>query len=653
MAAKDIRRDVGDVSPVNYIRPGVESHAVADAITGITKGIISVDAAVQTEKLAADLDAARAGFITGSPATQEAYELGDEEADKEMDRELQPLRNVLDTKKRAVEQGSITADRFQLEADVILQQAISKRPGLAPEFRQMHAQYTGGALIEHLTRREQEMLQEHAKEGERAAKMEEDTMKAQHQILVDAGFGAEAGLVYGNPQAMKSLYMNKYEDIARWSSRKADAAFWRNTTEIDSAQTELEIPQRQAAWSSEFNLTLENVARSVRAAKPQMQAADEDTFAGMVNEFQTAITKAESLLEEQRVTLGLKPEDVSARMALLKQYKEDAMKFLDGSVSLDARKRNSEVWLSKLEAELRQDAPMIAMMGAVEKFAGPVTAAKIMEDSHVMSAQVKTEVAEFFVNKAGKPEAITPIAAGLVASVMKDLFPQGSQTDMATIKVLPEGISVVSRMGTAFAVMPNDKFRARDFTDWVRELSFYKEIIAEKVPDDLRLELARSVGMATYKNVRVGMIQLMQDHPGLKGHLRGNPEMDTDEPIAFKDGFQPTAEQEQAVALANSQLGHKEALDLIESIAKLPDRDKAGEWVWTSRDLVAGQMNLRTVEQAAKKPTTGSAATARGGSSSQPAKRPTGPAKGTVVNGYAFKGDGADPYDPDSWEKVE
>ena len=146
MAAKDIRRPTGDISPTNYIRPGVENHAVADAITGITKGALSIDAAVQTEKLAAELDAARAGFIVGSPASQEAYELGDDEADVEMDKQLQPLRNVLDKKKRAVEQGSITSDRFNLEADVILQQAISKRPGLAPEFRQLHAQYTGGGF---------------------------------------------------------------------------------------------------------------------------------------------------------------------------------------------------------------------------------------------------------------------------------------------------------------------------------------------------------------------------------------------------------------------------------------------------------------------------------------------------------------------------
>src|SRR5688572_32803987 len=108
MAAKDIRRQTGDVQPTNYIRPGVQSNLAADLVTGITNGAMNIDKAVQTEKLAAELDAARAGFITGSPATQEAYELGDDEADAEMDRQLSPLRTVLDNKKRAVEQGTIT-----------------------------------------------------------------------------------------------------------------------------------------------------------------------------------------------------------------------------------------------------------------------------------------------------------------------------------------------------------------------------------------------------------------------------------------------------------------------------------------------------------------------------------------------------------------
>ena len=125
--------------------------------------------------------------------------------------------------------------------------------------------------------------------------------------------------------------------------------------------------------------------------------------------------------------------------------------------------------------------------------------------------------------------------------------------------------------------------------------------------------------------------------------------MDTDEPIVFKDGYTPTPEQEQAVALANSQLGHKEALGLIESIAKLPDKEKAGQWVWTSGELVQGQENLRAT--APKKPTTGLAGGGSGGSSFQEPAGRHGPAVGSVEDGYRYLG--GDPSSPSSWEKAE
>ncbi len=645
--AKDIRRDTAGISPNNFVRPGVVDTFVGDMITAGVEGGLNVDKAIRTERLAGELDASRARFITGSPATADAQATASEDLDEEVERELAPLRRVLDGKKMAVEQGAITSQRFQLEADSIVQRHIAKRPGLAPEFRQMHAQYTGGALIEALTARETEMLKEHLSEGEKKAKAAEDTMKMRLEILKTSGYAAEAGLVAGNPDATEKLFLEKYEDIARFSKRAADADFYKATTSVADSQNTLEAPQRVAAWGAQYDLTLENIARSVRSARQPLAAANEEEFGAMVTEFGLALKKERGRLESERVALGLKPDDVSERMKVLAEYEETAGKFLDGSVALDQRKKRAETWMLRLEADLRKDAPLTAIIAAAEKIGGPTFAAKVVEDSKVMSSQTKEEWARFLMEGATtRPDAVTPVAGGMAASLLKDIFPQGTATDMTKIPALPAAVDVLANMGKAFAALPNDKFKAKHFGDWVREVSFYKEALAEKVPEEQRNELMWSVAMGAYKGIKVGMIQLVQERPSLKGQLVGNPDFGSDDPIAFKPGFKPSKDDQHAVDMANVQLSHQPVLSLIQSLAGYATPAEAGQKVWMAMELTQGQEAL----QASKRASTPVRGGGSGGSGSKPSGGRVGPQVGDVEDGYEFLG--GDPSKPASWKKL-
>jgi hypothetical protein len=640
MAVNDIRRNLADVSPTNYIRPGVENHAIGDAITGITQGALAIDAAIQTEKLGDQLDAARASFIVGSPATESAYATGDSAVDEAIDKELAPLRSVLESRKAAVEQGSISSSRFAVEADNILQRAISKRPGLAPEYRQMHAQYTGGALIEELTKREIEMMREHAKEQESKDKQTEQTIKDMVSDLEKIGSNAEArNAQLQGPQAVIALHRAMQQDISRFAKREADAAYWKATTGIQGDQQTMERGSAVNAWGAQFDLAHENVGRSVKYARQQLlSTTDEDSYAGMLNQFDTALGRVQADLEKQRVDLGLKPEDVSERMAVLRKYREDIPKFLDGSVSFDIRKRNSEKWMLQLEARLRTDQPVMAAMAALDKLGGPIFTQKVLDESAVLESQASGQVVSFLLDAAGmtdgpvgRVDAVAPLAAGFTASILKDMFPGGSATKEAP---KPEDMATLSKLGIALAVIPNPDFRASQYADWVRELSYFSEVLAEKPTEEQRQSLAQSVGMAAYKNVKVGMIQLLQDVPTLKAGTDGkhklvwNSDWDSDEPIAAREGQKLSPQEQQALDLANSRLAYGPTLDVLQKIAHLPSKEAAGKWIVTSNELVAGQEALRTTIEGSQKRSKARAGQGSMGGTGAVPREPTEPLRG-------------------------
>lgn len=653
MPTRDIRRQMEDAQAgpaERYVRPGVVNTAVADAIRGVGGSLIEMDAALAGERLGKDLDAARSEFIAGelndAASGEGGSPLNDPELEAQLEKELAPFKKQLGKMSNAKEQGLLRSDRFRMQADMILQQHIARRPGLAPEFRSLHAQYTGGAVIETLMRREQELydaaLRAAGEQGKDEAEQVEKNRMFQLNAMKEAGFAAEAGsLVYASPEEVNSQFMALYPQISRQERTKHDAATLESAVAGRDAGMALDRPASLQTWQTGYDLALEGVLKTLRESRTMLAGADEQTFAGMMVEWRGALAQVKANLEAKRASLGLKPDDVSAQMATFNSLEESGAKLLDGTLELDERKKRIETWGLRLEAELQQNSPLIASIVELEK-RGAHNAVKYMYDQNAQLARnTGQQFMEFVIRGAGDPAVVSPLSGGFSQALLKDMFPEGSLTKNPSVD-MPAGMKLLTDFGLAFAMTPSDAFKVKPYADWIEELTAFAEPL-KKLSDQQQLgELSESVRISAHKALRVGYLSLLAEHPQLKGNLQWSGEPGN-EPFILKDDSDGVLVK--VVDRANQQMAYGNVLRLLTRLGTYPDEGAAHKHILQSADELMGQEAKATMARQER-----DAARAGSGAGGSGGVGRVGPSVGAVEDGYRFLG--GDPSQKSSWEKV-
>lgn len=598
MAAKDIRRDLPGVQPNNFVAPGVPDNSAAILIEGLGGAAIELDSELAKVRLGKDLDAARSGYLVGEVEdAQDEEEKNDDELQAQLEKELAPFQRSMKKLAIAKDQGILRGERFQMQADAILQSHIAKRPGLGPEMRQIHATYTGGAIIETLMRREERMFREALSGGGEKAKAAEEAKKFQLQRYVDAGMGAKAGmLATAAPEVVNQEFLKDYPEIDRIEGTIKRAQTLKAGAEGVEAGYTLDRPVSLQTWQAEHDLALEEVLATFRMGHEDLnQQQDEDMFAGKIAEWQGALAKKKDSLEALRVRLGLKPEDIAGQMSVMKDLEEKLVKTMDGTVALEERKRRLETYALQLQWNLKQNQPMTSAMFELEK-AGAHNLVKYMADSN--PAMLRTqgeELQKFIMDGGGNPVEVASLSVGMAHNTLKDMFPQGSQTKNPYYD-FAKGTKMLADMGKAFIVVPTDQAKVKPYVEWIQELSAYKEQMGKLLDEPQKKELEAAVRISAHKLLRVGYLALQQQVPGIKGHLLWNPDAG-DEPFILKDK-DPSGVGERAVDQANQQMAYREVLKVVQMLGGYASEQDAHNAILKSADEVMGQQNLYAVERA-------------------------------------------------------
>ncbi len=155
----DITRNVQDVRPNNYVKPGVQSPSPLSLAAELGGQAINLDAQLSRERLQKDAEALRTTYETSAPGAQAVQEGLNSHDQAQVD----GLKGQLGAYDAAVQQGKMSFDEYRVRGERLLRQAISKRPGLASEFRGVAAQSLGvdvvGASVDVLASWERQQLQ--------------------------------------------------------------------------------------------------------------------------------------------------------------------------------------------------------------------------------------------------------------------------------------------------------------------------------------------------------------------------------------------------------------------------------------------------------------------------------------------------------------
>lgn len=664
---KDIRRTTGDVSPNNFINPGVKDTSTAEAVQKLGEIGLQLDATLAQERFGEAIETLRSQYMTGRTPQEAASApsvVAEEQPDPEQDyvptaqdnKSLADFGATLDAHAQAVEQGVRSQDMFRIAAERLYRTAISKRPGLAREFRAVAERFLGFDVVGASLQFEAEQDEEYIKSLADAAKSKKDQ---------------EADLIKRQREQWEKFYpQSAFVPDSQWAAYTA-------------ANMEKFISASQAGVAAQL---AKSEADLMDLAGKKSAEVDERFYIaqmeGVTRTYSSAIDKAyaaASVPNDQGVRLIDSPEGMRQVVTGLRSQLISTVAQIDQSiagrqVSGDTKARYRALIdqdINRIESvlSLQNDQEFMERANTMLK---AVTERKLLgnEDARliaVMDENYGDVIMDRFLKDNGKTVALTlsqmltdnmspnqtaKVATRTMSQLIASIWPDGSKTPpdpIATSKAAED----ISKVLSSFYLQDDSNFRPQDFTSWEgREgilpmLTKRAPIINKSLSPEERGRIAAQIAAAS-GNSALRLVSLLQKKsPGLVAKLDFASIWRADTPglVKLKAGQTATPAEQQVLNHFGKQFNRAiitKAMEAYTDGAPAPT-------IWQEIAQSVRPMQLaraRAVEVIPETPQEGA-----GGPSREGAGSPLqGPPVGAVEDGYEYLG--GDPSSAKSWRKV-
>lgn len=679
---QDIRRGVGDVSPNNYVQQGVVDQSGATLVGAVGQGLeagVQIDAKLAEKRFGDAVETLRSQYITAKGPQEAAASVIDEAPSAESEdgfvpterdnKALADFGKVLDSHAQAVAQGVRSNDAFRIAAERLYRIAISKRPGLAREFRGVAEQFLGfdvvGATVDVLARRDDEFNKAQAAQAKTKAEHAGDLIKRQREQVEK--LYPESSFV--SDEQWPAYMSSKMPHFIAASQAITSATLAKSETDMLNLQGKKSAEADERFYVSHMDAIRSGFDAGIDKAIAQASVPDPKTGQKLIDSPQgmrqvmtglrSQLLSSVSQVDQAVAGRDIAP-DVKGRYRTLI---DSTLTKLDKTLSLqdDAEFMERANNLLKSEAErslLNND--QLRIMAAADDAYGEVVMDRLVKDHGKTMALAVSET----ITNALPANDVTKNATRTLSSLIGSVWKQGSATP-SDVQATSRAASDISNVLSKFYLQDDSNFRPEHFTEWqgrqgvLPMLTQRAKQIVPSLSDDEKGQIVSQIAAAS-GNSALRLISLLQKKsPGLvaKLDLQSIWKADTPGLARPKAGVKLSPAEEQVLVHFGKQFNRKiitdamsaygggnptESWTLITAAVK-PTLDVKAEAAASAQAQNASQ----TAQDALSGTPAGGAATPVAGGGASPAQLVVGHVEG----GYRYKG--GDPGSPASWEKAE
>lgn len=455
----EITRNVGDVSPTNYIKPGVRDDSTAQLIEGAGTIGLAVDEMLATRKLAKGIDAATAQYMVSSPAAAalqdgaadedraDAVQLSEEEVS-----DLNDFDRVRATTLNAVDQGRMTHAQYKLIVDRQLRMAIARRPGLANEFRNVAGFFSGTAAVDILAAAEADMGKKDA-ESSRA-------MTAYHREMLKAiGRSDLAGLP---DEQVNAAFWDNQPDILQVAQLQANAGLLGEHRKLVEDGAAIRGPESTTAFYAEVQGTKVGLMKTFNEifANGSLAAAAEEDVGSAVHQVKMAIDNEKLRLAQLAGASGIDNTVVERSLGFLDSINAGVVDIMTGTTDLQTRKNRLERYMLGIKDSMLTNNRDFAVTVATADLVGDTLMAQFYNKNQEFQSITFTS----FINAVqgeGSPAHNARLGGQYVSAVVGAAADKAAPwTDEQVAKAIPALVTAAND----YVVTPDKEYKAEWFS---------------------------------------------------------------------------------------------------------------------------------------------------------------------------------------------
>lgn len=596
-----ITRNVGDITPTQFVRSGVQDDSAAAMAGGMFNAALIYDRNKQMAAVREELTDLRTNYEVNAEVLKN-FETPGDMAPAADAQDVQATTSEIQRLQAAREQG-LNFDTYRMRAESIIRAAMARRPGLANDYRRLAGEVLGvevaGAKAEFIAGLERSEAQREANAAQAALEAANKTAEAQRKELRDAGIWIPAD---ADNQTISAAYNTprNMEIMTERVRRTAEAQQAEQLLSIQEKGLQLTAPQRGQALAGLASAEIQNIAAGFGNSVTNWNTLTDEQVV------QQAVTQRANLLRRRTELMG-----GAIGGSLDNDVRDDALKELDsmieffgriadGKVTAEAGQNLATIAANQFQARLARTAPEVKAVMDVARYTG---ISSFYEDVTSSNPDFKARAAaailgaQSVVTQNARPQtaAASFIIRETIANLPKHVR-EGTSNENT--------VQLLTTYAGAFASNPN----AHNPAEWTGArgeqgvlLTLYetKDVIKNNTTPEQRTQLVRNIAASHARHYR----EITRSLAGkLSVEARGYVVLDSSSarPFSFKPDTPETIRTQYAeiVRQQNDLVRNGLAFSTIATIGGI-DEDKA---IAEFRNALAAPAN--TNSQATQAPAT-------------------------------------------------